>query len=96
MKILRAYIITVTVCLSIITTATAILVADENAKKITVNEDSAVLVLSSSDEKLYPEAVNPMPIIEKIMSGAKKAAGFAPPPINNLYWFFSNLRKTEN
>lgn len=96
MKIFRAYIITAVVCLCITSSVAAIFVADENAKKITLGQENAVLVLSSGDEKYYSDSVNPMPFLEKLKEGAEKAASIAPPPISNIYWFVVNSRKTMN
>lgn len=86
MKLFRAYIIAAVVCISITTMTGCIFIADETAKKVSLGEESAVVVLSSTDEKLYDDTVNPMPVIEKIKEAAKKAAAFAPLPINSIYW----------
>lgn len=93
MRIFRAYIIAAIVCISITTTTACIFIADENAKKISLGEESAVVVLNSSDEKLYDDTVNPLPALRKIEEAAKKAAGFAPPPISNIHWFLVNSEK---
>lgn len=93
MKILRAYAVTAIICLSLTSIAACIFIADENTKKISVGSESAVVVMSTSDEKLYENAVNPSAVIGKIMNAAEKAAGFAPPPFNNLYWFAVNAEK---
>lgn len=95
MKLFRAYIITAIVCLCITSCISAIFVADENAKKITLGEENTVLVLSSSDEKYYSDPVNPMPAVEKLVEGAKKAASIAPPPLSNVYWIIVNSEKEE-
>ncbi len=96
MKIFRAYIITAAVCLCITSAVAAIFVADENAKKITLGQENAVLVLSSADEKYYSDPVNPLPFLEKLKNGAEKAASIAPPPINNIYWFVVNSKTLMN
>ncbi len=96
MKIFRAYIITAVVCLCITSAVAAIFVADENAKKITLGQENAVLVLSSTDEKYYSDPVNPLPFLEKLQEGAEKAASIAPPPINNIYWFIINSKTSAN
>ena len=96
MKFFRAYIITAIVCLCITACTCAIFIADENAKRITLNEKSAVLVLNSANESLYDDAVNPLPIILKLKEAAKKAASIAPPPISNIYWFSVNSEKLLN
>ncbi len=96
MKIFRAYIITAVVCFCITSAVSAFFVADENAKKITLGEEYAVLVLNSTDEKYYSDTVNPMPILEKLKEGAEKAAGIAPPPVGNIYWFIVNSKSVMN
>ena len=96
MKFFRAYIITAVVCLSITTSLSAIFIADENAKKITLGQDSAMLVFGSNDESFYPDSYNPMPLIEKLKNGIEKAAGIAPPPISNIYWFVVNSKNIMN
>lgn len=92
-RIFRAYIITAVVCLSITASLSAIFVADENAKKITLGQENTVLVFSSADEKFYPDSLNPMPVLEKLKKGAEKAASIAPPPISNIYWFVVNSER---
>lgn len=96
MKIFRAYAVTAIICLSLTSIIACVFIADESAKKISLGDESAVVVLSSTDEKLYAEAVNPMPIIEKIKQAAKKAASIAPPPVSNIYWFAVNSEKLLN
>ncbi len=96
MKLFRAYIITAVVCISLTVMTACIFIADENTRIIGLGQESAVLVINSSDEKLYDDTVNPMPVIEKIKEAAKKAAGFAPPPISNIYWFVVNSGKMSN
>ena len=91
MKILRAYFITAAAVICLTATAACIFIADENVKKISFGNENAVIVLNSADEKLYEEAVNPLPLLEKIKEAAKNAASIAPPPVNNLYWFAENL-----
>lgn len=89
MKILRAYAITAIICLSLTAIAACIFIADENAKKITLGNESAVVVMSTSEEKLYNNAVNYSSLFEKFISASEKAAGIAPPPLSNIYWFFN-------
>lgn len=96
MKFFRAYIITAVVCLSITTSLSAIFIADENAKKIALGQENTVLVFSSTDENYYPDSYNPMPLIETLKKGAEKAAGIAPPPISNIYWFVINSKRIMN
>ena len=88
MKIIRAYILTAIACISITSFIACVFIADENAKRITLGQDYAVMVLTSDDEKRHDEAVNAAPILKKIEEGATKAASIAPPPISNLYWIF--------
>lgn len=96
MKIFRAYAVTAIICLSLTSIFACIFIADESAKKITLGDESAVVVLSSADEKLYEQAVNPMPIIEKIKQAAERAASIAPPPVSNIYWFAVNSENLLN
>lgn len=91
MKIFRAYIITAIICISITTIAACIFIADESAKRITFGDESTVIVFGSKAEPLGENEINPLPVIEKIKDGAKKAAEIAPPPISNIYWFFANF-----
>ncbi len=86
MKILRAYAVTAIICLSLTSIISGIFVADENARKISLGSESAVVVISSNDEKLNENAINISPALEKLKEAAKKAASIAPPPINNIYW----------
>lgn len=90
MKIFRAYIIAAIICISLTTIAACIFIADESAKRITLGDESTVIVFSSEDKPLGENEINPLPVIEKIKEGAKKAASIAPPPISNIYWFFVN------
>lgn len=96
MKLIRAYAITVLTVLSITAVAASIFIADENARKISLGQEYAVFVLSSADEKRHEETVNPLPLLQKMKEGAKKAAGIAPPPISNIYWLIVNSEKAEN
>ena len=96
MKLFKAYIIAAVICLSLTSIAACIFVADENAKRISLGEENAVIVFSSVDEKLYEDAVNPLPLIEKLKEAVKTAASLAPPPISNIYWFAVNSEKTAN
>ena len=89
MKILRAYAVTAIICLSLTSITACIFVADENARKISLDDKSAVVVISSADEKLFENAVNFSKYFEKIKTATEKAASIAPPPINNIYWFFN-------
>lgn len=92
-KIFRAYIITAAVCLCITSAIAGIFVAEENAEKIMLGQQTAVLVLNSTDEKYYSDTVNPVPFLKKLKESAEKAASIAPPPISNIYWFVFNTEK---
>lgn len=96
MKILRAYAVTAIICLSITSIAACIFIADENAKKISLGSESTVVVMSTSDERLYKNSVNSSAFFEKIKNAAKKAAGYAPPPVSNIYWFAVNSETLLN
>ena len=86
MKILRAYAVTAIICLSLTSIISGIFVADENARKISLGTESAVVVISSGDKKLNEGDVNISPALEKLKEAAKRAASIAPPPVNNIYW----------
>lgn len=90
MNIIRAYAVAVIICLSITSIISGIFIADENARKITLGDETAVVVISSSDEKINEGDMNISPALEMLKKAAKKAAGFAPPPISNIYWFAVN------
>lgn len=96
MKIIRYYIITAVVCISITALTACVFVADENARKISLGQEFAVVVMNASAEKYYGSAVNPLPMLEKIKNGAKRAASIAPPPLSNIYWIIVNSGKEEN
>ncbi len=96
MKILRAYAVTAIICISLTSIIACVFIADESAKKISLGDESAVVVFSSTDENLYEKAVNPMPIFEKIKNAAEKAASIAPPPVSNIYGFAVNTQNLIN
>lgn len=81
MKLFRAYIIAVVICISVTTMTGCIFIADETAKRVSLGEESAVVVINSADEKLYDNTVNITPIIEKIIEAIKKAAAISLPPL---------------
>ena len=91
MKILRAYLITAMVCISVFSTVGCIFIADENARKIALGEEYAIVAMNNSDEK---SGTNPLPVMGRIAEEIKRAASIAPPPINNIYWFMKGI--TEN
>ena len=90
MKIIRAYAVAVIICLSLTSIISGIFIADENARKITLGDETAVVVINSGDKKLGEGDVDISPALEKLKNAAKKAAGFAPPPVSNIYWFAVN------
>ena len=90
MKILRAYAVTAIICLSLTSIISCIFIADENAKKISLDDKSAVVVMNSTDKALFENAVDFSEYINKIRMITEKAAGIAPPPVNNIYWFFKS------
>lgn len=92
MKIIRAYAVAVIICLSITSIISGIFIADENARRITLGEGTAVVVISSDDERVNEGDMNISPALEMLKEGAKKAAGFAPPPISNIYWLIEKIR----
>lgn len=96
MKIFRAYILTAIACISITSLAASVFIADENARKIMLGEDYAVMVLTSTDEAHSENTINPLPLLKKIRNAAEKAASIAPPPFSNIYWFIINSEKTES
>ncbi len=91
MKIFRAYILTVIVCISIFSTVACIFIADENAKKISLGEEYAVVVMNNSSETLDKNEINPLPAICKITEKTEKAVSISPPPFNNIYWFIKGI-----
>lgn len=95
MKIFRAYIITVIACISIASTLACIFIADENAKKISLGEKYAVVVMNNSEETLDENEVNPLPAIQRIAEGIKRAASLAPPPVSNIYWFIEGIKQNQ-
>ena len=95
MKLFRAYIILAVICISITTMTGCIFIAGETAKKVSLGQESAVVVLNSVDEKLYDDTVNPLAAIEKIKESMKKAAAFLPPPINSIYWCIVSQEKNS-
>lgn len=86
MKIFRAYIITAIICISITALAASIFVADENARKITLGEKPAVVVMNRNEKPIKSYEIDASPILEKIKNAVKRAASIAPPPVNNIYW----------
>lgn len=84
------------ICLSLTAVISGIFIADENARRISLGDKSAVIVLNSNDEKVRDGDTDISPYLEKLESAAKKAAGIAPPPINNIYWFAVNTKKLWN
>ena len=89
MKLLRNYAIVAVLCLAVTLSAVFALIADENSQKVILDRDRAVLVLGSSD----PTVTQPATDISGFVDKFTPAAGFAPPPINNVYWLCVNLKK---
>lgn len=94
MKLLRAYVITVIITISIASTVACVFIADENAKKISLGEEYTVVVMKNPAQKVEENEINSFPVLNRIAESIEKAAGFAPPPINNIYWFIKRI--TEN
>lgn len=95
MKIIRAYIITALICMCITASAAFVFIADENAKKISLGQESAVLVIGSADKRLSPQETDISLAAKKAVEILKKAAGIAPPPVSNIYWLVVTAGKTE-
>lgn len=92
MKLLRNYAVAAVLCLAVTLSAACACIADENSQKVILDRDRAVLVLGSTDAALTQPATDISPAAARIVQAAKTAAGFAPPPINNIYWLSVNLR----
>lgn len=92
MKLFRAYIITVIACISISSTVACIFIADENARKISLGEDYAVVAMKNQSETAHENSFNPLPLINEIGEEIKKAASIAPPPVSNIYWFIQGIK----
>ena len=92
MKLFRAYIITVIACLSIASTVACIFIADENARKISLGEDYAVVAMKNRSDSEYENHFNLLPIINGISEKIKKATSIAPPPVSNIYWFIQGIK----
>ena len=82
----------VIICLSLTSIISGIFIADENARKITLGDETAIVVINSEDRKLSEGDIDISPALEMLKNAAKKAAGFAPPPISNIYWFAVNTK----
>lgn len=95
MKLFRAYIITVIVCISIASTVACFFVADENARKISLGEEYTVVVMKNSAQKVEENEVNSLPILAEIAEVIEKAAGLAPPPVSNIYWFIKGITANQ-
>ena len=93
MKLLRNYAIVAVLCLAVTLSAVFALIADENSQKVILDRDRAVLVLGSSDPTVTQPATDISGFVDKFTRAAETAAGFAPPPINNVYWLCVTLKK---
>jgi len=96
MKILRAYAVAVMICVSITSVIACVFVADENARKISLGNESTVAVINSSDENLYENTVNLSHILSEIRNATEKAASISPPPLSNIYWLIVNSESLLN
>ena len=95
MKIFRAYIITVIACISITSIISCIFIADENARKISLGEDFAVVAMKDYSDSSEENTLNPLPLLKYIAEEIKKAASIAPPPISNIYWFMQGITPNQ-
>lgn len=82
-------------CISIASTVACIFIADENARKISLGEEHAVVVMSNSEESLNENTVNALPALQKVAENIKKAASIAPPPFSNIYWFIKGITQSQ-
>ena len=95
MKIFRAYILTVILCISISSTVACIFIADENARKISLGEEYTVVKIDETFKTDDKNSINPLPVLQKIAQTAKKAASFSPPPVSNIYWFIQGIKSSQ-
>lgn len=77
--------------ISLTFSAVCIFTADEAAKKVTLGENRAVLVLGSDSEKLDDGTTDLAGYFEKAKAAIETAASIAPPPISNIYFLIKNL-----
>lgn len=77
---------------SITALTASVFVADENARKITLGERIAVVVIGSREKPTANTEFDILPILQKIEEEIKKAAGFAPPPIDDITVISENQR----
>ena len=66
MKIFRAYIITVIACISIASIISCVFIADENARKISLGEDFAVVAMKDYSDFSEKNMLNPLPMLNSI------------------------------
>ena len=92
MKFFRMYLITVMIFASITAFTASVFIADERARKITLGEKSAVVVIGNREKLAENGEIDILPILEKIKQQIKKAAGFAPPPIDDKNFISENQR----
>lgn len=95
MKIFRAYIIAVIACISIASIISCVFIADENARKISLGEDFAVVAMKDYSDSSEKNTLNPLPLLNSIAEEIKKAASIAPPPISNIYWFMQGIAPNQ-
>lgn len=88
MNIFRKYIIAVFICICLTFSAVCITAADEAARNVYLGDKDAVFVLGSTSEKLGMNVTDLSPLYEEIKEIIKQASGFAPAPVNNIYWLY--------
>lgn len=96
MRIFRAYIITAIICISITAFTASVFIADENARKISLGEKPAVVVINRNEKPMKSYETDASPVLERIKEAVKRAASIAPPPVNNVYWIISNSGNPES
>lgn len=74
------------ICVSLTFGAVCISSADETARSVYLGDKQAVFVIGGRKEKFGAEVTDLSPYIEKIKDKIKQASGFAPAPVNNIYW----------
>lgn len=95
MNIFRKYIIAVFICICLTFSAVCITAADEAARSVYLGDKDAVFALGSTSEKLEKNVTDLTPLYEEIKEIIKQASGFAPTPVNNIYWLFEHSQKNQ-
>lgn len=88
MNIFKKYIVAVFICLCLTFSAVCITAADEAARSVYLGDKDAVFALGSTSERLEKNVTDLTPLYEQIKKIIKQASGFAPTPVNNIYWLF--------